>query len=377
MIFHARAWVAWLAAASVFTLSIDNPFAVASALLALGLVAVWFRAPGPEGRSAALFFKIGLVVIAVRVVLFGLTGRPGATTLFTLPSVGFPSWLGGFSIGGRVTGEVVVQQVVEGLRIAAFLACFGVFLSSVRTYRLLRMLPRFLFEAGLVVGIALTFVPSLLRSVQNVRDAQRLRGHRFRGVRSLRPLVLPVLSGALERSLTLAASMESRGFGRATEATPRDRRAHAVVLLGLATLTASAGLVLAGATPIAIATAVAAFAMTVAGLRTLSHSVRRTRLRAEKLDAWDVALVVTAALLAALTFRARSLQAAHWYAFPVVEWPDADPRLLALGAALAAPVIVAVARAAFYRAAERRHPLDAMHESRAIVDATAPAEAAR
>jgi energy-coupling factor transport system permease protein len=364
--FDARAWTAWLAAAAVLTLSIDNPLASIAALLALGVVALAFRAPGPEGRSAALFFKLGFVVIVSRIVLFGLTGRPGATTLLTLPSIGLPAWLGGFSIGGRVTAEVVTQQVAEGLKIAAFLACFGVFLSTVQTYRVLRLLPRFLFEAGLVVGIAITFVPSLLRSVADVRDAQRLRGHRFRGVRSLRPLVLPVLSRALERSLTLASSMESRGFGRApssrANAAPNEMPGHASVLAGIASLLGAGACALAGLTPAAVVLALVAVTTLAFGFRALSRSVARTRLRPEKLDVWDWALVACAALMAAATFAARELGAAHWYAFPVVRWPSADVRVLLLGAALAAPALIAPARRAFYTAAERRHPVPA-HEA--------------
>lgn len=356
--FHAKAWLAWAAAAAVFTLAIDNALASGCALLALAVVAASFRSQGPEGRTAALFFKLGLAIIAVRVVLFGLTGHTGETTLFTLPSAGLPKWLGGFTIGGRVTGEVLAQEIAEGLKIAAFLACFGVFLASVETYRVLRMLPRFLFEAGLVVGIAITFVPSLLRSAAEIRDAQRLRGHRFRGLRSLRPLVVPVLAGALERSLTLAASMEARGFGR-TGGTKQRREtlARAGVLAGLAALCAGGGFALAGRTIAGTGAAVAGAIAIGAGLRALSGAVARTRLRAERLDAWDSALIASSAGIAVLTIAARSLDAAHWYPYPAVHLPAADLRLIMLAASLALPAAIAPLRALALRAAESRHPV--------------------
>ncbi|MFN2642584.1 MAG: energy-coupling factor transporter transmembrane component T, partial [Actinomycetota bacterium] len=176
--FNAKAWLAWVVAAGSVVLAVDNPLVTLVALAALGSVAAAFRNTGPDGATYALFLKAGFAFLLVRVILFGLTGHPGDTTLFTLPQVALPRWAGGFALGGRVTGEVVSQQVAEGLKIAAFLACFGVLLSVVETYRIIRLLPRFLFEAGLVVGIALTFVPSLMRSVRDIRDAQRLRGHR-------------------------------------------------------------------------------------------------------------------------------------------------------------------------------------------------------
>ena len=51
----------------------------------------------------------------------------------------------------------------------------------------------------------------LFRSV-DVRRAARLRGARPR-LRGLRPTVIPVLEGTMDRSLALAAAMEARGYG--------------------------------------------------------------------------------------------------------------------------------------------------------------------
>jgi energy-coupling factor transport system permease protein len=40
-----------------------------------------------------------------------------------------------------------------------------------------------------------------------------IRGHRFRGIRDLLPLFMPLLTSSLERAIQLAESMEARGFG--------------------------------------------------------------------------------------------------------------------------------------------------------------------
>jgi energy-coupling factor transport system permease protein len=67
-----------------------------------------------------------------------------------------------------------------------------------------------------------------------VRAAQRLRGGDSRHVGRLRRLVVPVLEDALERSLALAAGMDTRGYGRSAGAPPAERRlTGGLMLLGV------------------------------------------------------------------------------------------------------------------------------------------------
>jgi energy-coupling factor transport system permease protein len=353
--FHTRAWLVWLASAATVILAQRNPVATLSALGGLLIVATAFAPRAPEGRSAAFFLKLGILFLVLRVVLFGLTGHTGPTTLVTLPTLNLPGWIGGFALGGRVTAEVLAQAAAEGLRIAAFLVCFGVFLSVVEISSVIRLLPRFLFEAGLVVGIAITFVPVLLRSAAQVRDAQRLRGHRFRGARALRPLVLPVLANGMERSLTLAESMETRGYGRVRAGAQRaEAHARTVVLAGLLLLAAGGGLVLFGRL-VGAAPALVGAALTGAGLRALSLAVPRTRYRPGRSGAGDVALVAATVSVAVVAIVARG--SADWTAYPAVRAPALDLRLVALGLGLAAPVVLARLRNARIRRAARRAPV--------------------
>lgn len=300
---NAKSWLAWLFAASVVVLSSSNPAVTLAALAAMSVVGASSARRAPEGRTVWLFLKIGLVCCALRILLFGLTGHVGNTTLVHLPAVAMPRWLGGFTAGGIVTAEEIAQQAADGARIAAFLVCFGVFLSAVETSRVLRLVPRFLFEAGLVVSIALAFIPSMMRTAADVRDAQRLRGHRFRGMRALRPLVVPVLAGALERSLELAASMECRGYGRAS---------------------------------------------------------KRTRLRAERMDPWDRALCVISATIAIAAVAARNVAGAHWSAFPELSAPSLDARLYLPALALVAPVLLYAHKRARLRKASEDIPIEVL-----------------
>jgi energy-coupling factor transport system permease protein len=75
--------------------------------------------------------------------------------------------------------------------------------------------PGALYEVGVAVVVALSFSPQLVEQVSRVRSARRLRGRAHRGLRGLRGVAMPVLEGALERSIDLAAAMDARGFGRA------------------------------------------------------------------------------------------------------------------------------------------------------------------
>jgi energy-coupling factor transporter transmembrane protein EcfT len=58
--------------------------------------------------------------------------------------------------------------------------------------------------------IATSLFPQLAHSARRIRLAQQLRGHEKI---SWRGLALPLLEESLSRSLQLAASMDSRGFG--------------------------------------------------------------------------------------------------------------------------------------------------------------------
>jgi energy-coupling factor transporter transmembrane protein EcfT len=75
---------------------------------------------------------------------------------------------------------------------------------------LLRVLPVFIYEIGVTLVIATSVFPQLTQSVKRIRRAQYMRG--IEKV-SLRSIALPLLEETLTRSLQLAQSMDSRGYG--------------------------------------------------------------------------------------------------------------------------------------------------------------------
>jgi len=181
-----------------------------------------------------VFLKIGVAVLAVRLVFAFFLGSPvpGSRVLVTLPEVPLPDWAQGVRLGGRVTAEGLVFALYDGLKLAALLVCVGAANALANPVRLLKALPGALYEAGVAVVVAMTFAPNLVADVRRLRAARRLRGREDRGVRGLLQVGLPVLEGALERSVALAAAMDARGYGRTADVPRAVRRATAACTLG-------------------------------------------------------------------------------------------------------------------------------------------------
>jgi energy-coupling factor transport system permease protein len=229
---HPGAWWLWalgLAAAASRTL---NPVPLLLILAVTGLVVSARKSDAPWARSYSAFLKLALLIIAIRVVFQALlsSGSQGPTVLFTLPELPVPGSTG-IKLGGEVSLEAVLRAFYEGLQLATILVCVGAANALGSARRLLRSVPGALYEVGVAVVIALTFAPQLVTDAARVRAAHRLRGQSG-GLGSMKRLAMPVLEGALDRSVELAAAMDSRGYGRTTDATPAARRLTGVLVLG-------------------------------------------------------------------------------------------------------------------------------------------------
>ncbi len=109
------------------------------------------------------------------------------------------------------------------------IVCVGAANALANPKRLLKAVPGALYEVGTAVTVALTVAPQLVESVQRVRRARRLRAGRTRGPRAVKGIVVPVLEDAMDRSLRLAAAMDSRGYGRRAYLSPGVRVLIAVL----------------------------------------------------------------------------------------------------------------------------------------------------
>jgi energy-coupling factor transport system permease protein len=203
--FHTVTWLIWLVAAAVPAFTLRNPLYL---ILIVGTSWVVYLSLGqtsPVGRSWGTFVRIGALFVIVAVAFSALSSHFGTLVLFRLPE-GWPI------VGGPITVEAAVAGATNGLGLLTILAVFATFNAVVDHYQLLRATPAFAFQVGTVVSIAITFVPQMVLSAAEIRQAQRIRGHRFRGIRDLLPLVMPLLATSLERAIQLAETMEARGF---------------------------------------------------------------------------------------------------------------------------------------------------------------------
>ncbi|GAB2716805.1 CbiQ family ECF transporter T component [Kitasatospora kifunensis] len=283
---HPAAWWLWalgLAAAATRT---TNPLLLLLIIAVAGYVVAVRRTEAPWARSYGTFLRLGLAVLVLRLLFTVLLGSPvpGTHTLLTLPQLPLPSWAQGVRIGGRVTLEALLFTLYDGLRLATLLICVGAANALASPARLLRLLPGALYEVGVAVVVAMSFAPNLVADVQRLRAARRLRGRPDRGLRSVLSVGLPVLESALERSVALAAAMDSRGFGR-TAPVPRAlaRATAALTLIGLLGLCAAAyGLLAAGGALWALPVMVCSVAASAAGLALGGRRTVRTRYRPDR-----------------------------------------------------------------------------------------------
>ena len=232
---HPAAWWGWAIGMAVAVSTTTNPVLLLLALCVVALVVAARRGTSPWARAFRLYLWLGLAIVVVRVVLHVLVGlKFGEIVVLRLPEVTLPSWAAGIQVGGTVYLEGLLAAALAGLRLAVMIACIGAANALANPKRLLRALPGALHEIGSAVVVSVSVAPQLAESVQRVLRARQLRGDTTRGLRAVPTVALPVLEDTLERSLLLAAAMDSRGYGR-TEHVPRGHRlvTGAVTLGGL------------------------------------------------------------------------------------------------------------------------------------------------
>lgn len=273
----------------------------------LGYVITLRRTDAPWARGFTYYLYLALTVVAIRVVfraVFATGITPHDHYLFSLPRIPTPDWYAGIQLGGPVSLEALLSAATDGLRLACMLCCIGAANTLANPKRALRVLPGALYELGVAVTVSISVAPQLVQSVQRVARARRLRAGRNKGLKALRGIVVPVLEDALERSLRLAAAMDSRGYGRAGSATPRSRRlTGALMLLGMCGLCAGAYGLLDATAPklLGLPALAVGSVLCLAGLRLGGRRVTRTTYRPDpwRFAEWAVAScgVLSAVLL--------------------------------------------------------------------------------
>ena len=347
---HPAAWWVWalgLCAAATFT---TNPFVLLMLVGVAATVVSLRRSDQPWGRSFRLYLWLGGFIVAMRLafwIVFG--GWSGGRVLLDLPSVPLPSWFAGVSLLGPLYAEALLFALYDGLRLATIVICVGAANSVANPKRLLRSVPPALYEIGTALVVAVTVLPQFADSARRVRAAQSLRAGDTHRVRRLRRFLVPVLEDALERSLALAAGMDTRGYGRTSGATAAQRRTTgALMLVGLGGILVGTYAVLDATAPRVLALPMLALglAAAVAGLLSAGRRVERSRYRPDPWEWPELAVVVSGLLVGALGWWiSRHEPAVAYPALDSVPTISATVLLMAV-VALAGPLVTPAPRLA-------------------------------
>lgn len=204
--FHPVAWILWGAAVLLPALLTRNPL-YQSVILGATLIDLWaLKRRGASAHAWGIILRLAVWLAALGTVGNALIVHHGERVWARLPA----SWP---IVGGPLTVEAALFGLASAMSLLSLLLIVATLNAGMSPDRWLRLVPGFLYQAGVVTSIAVTFVPVVARTARDVHDAQRLRGHRFRRLTDYAPLFAPVLVDSLERSVQLAASMAARGFG--------------------------------------------------------------------------------------------------------------------------------------------------------------------
>jgi energy-coupling factor transporter transmembrane protein EcfT len=210
-----RAWLVWSLAAVTVALVSDNPvYRALVALAALDVLLTWL----PAGRNLRPLVVAVTLAAAFGALINVLASHTGADVLLRLPS----DWP---LVGGPLTVESLAFGGALGLGLVAALLAVAPLSLVLEPHDVVDAMPRPLERTGIAVATSLNLVSGFGRTFTAVRDAQRMRGWRPRGIRSWNEVLVPVVLTAIEDSVLLAEAMEARGFG----AGPRSSYARSAI----------------------------------------------------------------------------------------------------------------------------------------------------
>ncbi len=292
---HPVAWWVWALGLSTAASFTTNPFLLLMLVGVASVVVMARRSDQPWAGSFRLYVWVGVVIVVVRVVFRIIFGYGFGTVLIDLPEIPLPDWVAGIRLLGPLTLEGLLAGLYDGLRLATLVICIGAANSLANPKRLLRSVPPALYEIGTALVVAVTVLPQFADSVRRVRAAQSLRAGETGRIGRLRRILVPVLEDALERSLALAAGMDTRGYGRTTGLTPAQRRrTGALMLAGLCGICVGVYAALDQTAPRLLALPMLGLGVlvAVAGLASAGRQVHRSRYRP---DRWRAPELVVAA----------------------------------------------------------------------------------
>lgn len=196
----------FVAAGLVILLAFKNLFVMLTVLVMLHVLHWSAKIP----RERILFVWRTLLPISIMITILWIVFYPTGT-----PIVEF--WL------IKITPISVAQGFVLAMRINAMALIVFAWLYTTDNNEIVLSLVklRLPYSWGLVLALALRYIPTFQATYGMISDAQQARGLRitegsgFKRVRVMMPIFVAMVISALRASEQLAMSLEARGFGRA------------------------------------------------------------------------------------------------------------------------------------------------------------------
>jgi energy-coupling factor transport system permease protein len=211
---RAGAGAAYCVVLSALALAFQHPLVLAALALAV------FGAAAGAGVAREVLGSIKLTLpLALLIALINvLVDRNGLTVIARLGEV--PPF-------GQIdlTAEALAYGAVLGARVAVVALACALLAAAVDPDEILRGLRRVSFRSALTAALALRLVPVLLVDGRRRADALRCRPDGGGGSRARLLALRATATGALDRAIDVAATLEVRGYG--SRRTPRARAARA------------------------------------------------------------------------------------------------------------------------------------------------------
>jgi energy-coupling factor transport system permease protein len=206
--------------------------------------------------------------------------------------------LGSVNFLGDLTIQSFSSALTDGLRLAAIMLSLALANILGGPQALLQAAPAALHGLASALVISLNLAPQLASSFIRVRQARAIRGRSER-ISAMKSLFVPVLEDAFERSMNLAASMDSRGFGyRSTVSVTSKFWQRSLLSLSLLSACLATYLLLATDLPTAGLVGVAtALASLTAAIHLASKNYKITRLEPQRWPAFDLLTLGTSVVI--------------------------------------------------------------------------------
>ncbi len=191
--------IKFLACAAIVALALllEQPLLLLTLFLATFLIAAHSKIL----RGWLFYMKVSVWICAIWIPINLMLNQTGDTVLFQAPYL-------------RFTLETLISSIIMAIRLTTVISSFAVLSLTTSPEEMVSLMSRLKLPAKSVflTSLSARFFPSLLEDAKTLSQVQAARGARTKGIRGKGPVLIPLLSNSLERSVSVAEAMEARGF---------------------------------------------------------------------------------------------------------------------------------------------------------------------